>query len=128
MLALKVSSILMWLVAAGFGIPAPFVASHFLRERSLPSFMGLFPMYGGGLFDRFSPEVFAALLGLFTALCALEAYAGWLLWNSEQLGAVITLGLLPIEAAFWAGFAVPIPPLIAIARLGLLAVGWSALR
>ncbi len=45
-----------------------------------------------------------------------------------QLGAVITLGLLPIEAAFWAGFAVPIPPLIAIARFGLLAVGWSALR
>jgi hypothetical protein len=29
---------------------------------------------------------------------------------------------------FWAGFAVPIPPLFAIARLGLLAAGWSALR
>jgi hypothetical protein len=34
----------MWLVAAGFGIPAPFVASHYLRERTLPSFMGLFSM------------------------------------------------------------------------------------
>jgi hypothetical protein len=126
--ALQASSIMMLLVAAGFGIPAPFVASYFLRERTLPSFMGLFPMYGGGLFDRFSPEVFAVLLGLFTALCALEAYAGWLLWNGEQLGALISLALVPIEVVFWAGFAVPFPPLIAIARLGLLAAGWSALR
>jgi len=127
-IALQASSVLMWLVAAGFGIPAPFVASHFLRERTLPSFMGLFPMYGGGLFDRFSPEVFAVLLGLFTALCALEAYAGLLLWNGQLIGALITLVLLPIEVVFWAGFAVPIPPLIAIPRVGLLAAGWSALR
>ena len=118
----------MWLVAAGFGIPAPFVASHYLKAGTLPSFMGLFPMYGGGPLDRFSPEIFAVFLGLFTALCALEAYAGWLLWNGEPVGARMTLVLLPIEVAFWVGFAVPIPPLIAIVRLGLLAAGWSALR
>jgi hypothetical protein len=118
----------MCLVAAGFGIPAPFVASYLLRERMLPSFMGLFDMYGGGVFDRFSPEAFAVVLGLFAALCALEAHAGWLLWNGERLGALMTLALVPIEVMFWAGFAVPIPPLFAIARLGLLAAGWSALR
>jgi hypothetical protein len=118
----------MWLVASGFGIPAPFVASHYLREGTLPSFMNLFPMYGGGMFDRFSPEVFGVLLGLFTALCALEAYAGWLLWNGETLGALITLALLPFEIVFWVGFAVPFPPLIAIARIGLLAAGRSALH
>ena len=128
MVALQASSALSWLVAAGFGIPAPFVASYFLRERTLPTFMGLFPMYGGGLFDRFSPEVCAVLLGLFTALSAIEAYAGWLLWNGEPLGAGMTLVLLPIEIAFWIGFAVPFPPLIAVARLALLAAGWSALR
>jgi hypothetical protein len=118
----------MWLVAAGFGIPAPFVASHYSKAGTLPSFMGLFPMYGGGPLDRFSPEVFAVFLGLFTALCALEAYAGWLLWNGEPVGARMTLVLLPVEVAFWVGFAVPVPPLIAIVRLGLLAAGWSALR
>jgi hypothetical protein len=127
-IALQASSVLMWLVAAGFGIPAPWVASFYLRERTLPSFMGLFPMYGGGPLDRFSPEVFAVFLGLFTALCALEAYAGWLLWSGEPVGARMTLLLLPFEAVFWAGFALPIPPLIAVARLGLLAFGWSALR
>ncbi len=118
----------MWLVAAGFGIPAPFVASFYLRERTPPIFMGLFPMYGGGPLDRFSPEIFAVLLGLFTALCAFEAYAGWLLWNGEPVGAWITLLLLPIEVVFWVGFAVPVPPVIGIVRLGLLAAGWSALR
>jgi hypothetical protein len=118
----------MWLVAAGFGIPAPFVASYLLRERALPSFMGLFPMYGGGPFDRLSAEVFAVLLGLFAAVCALQAYAGWLLWNGQQLGALIALVVVPIEVVFWVGFAVPFPPLIAVARLALLAAGWSALR
>jgi len=127
-MALQASSVLMWLVAAGFGLPAPFVATHLLRERALPSFMGLFPMYGGGAFDRLSPEVFAVLLGLFAGLSALEAYAGWLLWNGHQVGALMVLALLPIELVFWAGFAVPIPPLIALARLVLLTVGWSALR
>ena len=101
MLALKASAALMWLVAAGFGIPAPFVASYLLRERTLPGFMGLFPMYGRGMFERFSPVVFAVLIGLFTALCALEALAGWLLWHGEQLGALITIALLPIEVVFW---------------------------
>ncbi|MDP9282559.1 MAG: hypothetical protein M3P38_10740 [Chloroflexota bacterium] len=51
-----------------------------------------------------------------------------MLWNGESLGALITLALLPIEVVFWAGFAVPFPPLIAIARLGLLAAGSSALK
>lgn len=128
MIALQASAVLMWLVAAGFGIPTPFVASHLLRERTLPTFMGLFPMYGGGLFDRLSPEFFAVLLGLFMAVCALQVYAGWLLWNGQLLGALIALAVVPIEVVFWVGFAVPFPPLIAVARLGLLAAGWSALR
>jgi len=128
MIPLQASAVLMWLVAAGFGLPAPFVAAYYLRERALPRFMDLFPMYGGGLFDRVSPEAFAVLLGLFAALCALEAYAAWLLWNGAQVGALLTLALLPVEIVFWAGFAVPFPPLIAVARLGLLAAGWSALR
>jgi hypothetical protein len=40
----------------------------------------------------------------------------------------MTLVLLPFEVVFWARFALPIPPLIAVARLALLAFGWSDLR
>lgn len=128
MVALKVSAVLMWLVAAGFGLPAPFVAFHLLRERSLLWFMGLFPMYGGGFFDRRSPEAFTALLGLFFALSAGEAFAAWLLWHGEGVGAAMTLALLPVEALFWLGFAVPVPPILAVVRLAALAVGWSSLH
>jgi len=128
LIALRASAALMWLAAAGFGIPAPFVAAHLLRERALPTFLGLFPMYGGGLFERWSLEVFAVLLGVFTALSAIELFAGSLLWQGERLGAFIALALLPVEVVFWVGFAVPFPPLIAVARIGLLAAGWSSLR
>jgi hypothetical protein len=119
----------MWLVAVGFGVPSAFVAVRLLRERELPFLFGLpFRAYGGGFFERWPPEVFAVLLGVFAALSALELFAGYLLWHGERVGAVITVALLPIEVIFWAGFAVPIPPLVAVVRIALLAVGWSALR
>lgn len=128
MFALKASAALMCLVAIGNVAASPFVATYLLRERKLPFLPWGFVAYGGGFFERWSPEVFAALLGLFAALSALELFAGYLLWQGEPLGALITIALLPIEVVFWAGFAVPIPPLIALARIGLLAAGWSALR
>ena len=128
MLALKVSAALMWLIALGFGIPAPFVAGHLLRVGRLPTFMGLFPMYGGGVFERWPHHVFVVALGLFAALSALELFAGWLLWEGEGWGARMAIALLPIEMIFWVGFAVPIPPIAALVRVVLLVVGWSALR
>jgi hypothetical protein len=98
----------MGLTAIGFGAPAPFVAAHLLRQRKLPMFMNAFPAYGGGFFERWSPEVFAVLLGLFAALSALELFAAVLLWNGEGLGGWLAVALLPIEALFWAGYALPI--------------------
>jgi hypothetical protein len=115
-------------IAIGFGAPAPFVAAHLLREGKLPTFIGAFPAYGGPLSERVSPEVFAVLLGLFTALSALELFAAVLLWQGQQLGGLLTIALLPFEIAFWAGFALPIPPMFAIARLALLWSSWSGLR
>lgn len=127
--ALQVSAALMSFIAISFGAPSAFVATHLLRERRLPHLFGLpFPAYGGGFFERWSPEVFAVLLGLFAAVSALELFAGYLLWHGERLGAVLTLALLPVEIVFWAGLALPGPPVVAIARLGLLWAGWSALR
>jgi hypothetical protein len=126
--ALQISAALMAFIAIGFGAPAPFIAAHLLRERTLPIFMNTFPAYGGPLSERLSPEVFAILLGLFTALSALELFAAVLLWQGHQLGGLLTIALLPFEIAFWAGFALPIPPMVAIARLALLWSGWSGLR
>lgn len=38
------------------------------------------------------------------------------------------VALLPVEIGFWIGFALPIPPVLALVRLLLLVAGWSALR
>lgn len=94
----------------------------------MPTLVGAFPMYGGGLFERWSPEVFTVLLALFASMSAVELFAGVLLWQGQQLGAILVLALLPFEILFWAGFALPIPPMLGVARLALLWAGWSALR
>jgi hypothetical protein len=125
---LQASAVLMAGIAIAFGAPAPFVAAHLLRNRALPMFMGLFPAYGGGLADGWSPESFATLLGLFTALSAVELFAAVLLWQGLQLGAMVTLALLPFEIAFWLAFALPIPPIAGVVRTVLLWAGWSTLR
>jgi hypothetical protein len=127
-IALQASAALMALVAIGFGGPTPFVALHLLRERKLPIFMGMFPMYGGGLASSLTPEAFTVVLAVFAALSAIELFAAILLWEGIRLGAVMVLTLLPFEIAFWVLFALPFPPLLAVLRLVLLWPGWAALR
>lgn len=51
-----------------------------------------------------------------------------LLWRGHAIGARMTLALRPVEIGFWIGFALPIPPVLALVRLLLLVAGWSALR
>ena len=35
---------------------------------------------------------------------------------------------IPVEALFWYGFALPTPPLLALARVALLIAAWPRLR
>ncbi|MEO8632209.1 MAG: hypothetical protein ABI466_02535 [Chloroflexota bacterium] len=126
--AVRGAAILFWLIAAGFGVYAFPAAAYLIEHRELPMTAFGFRAYGGGWFERFSPEVFAVLLGVFVGICAVEAFAGWLLWHGTRAGGFLMLALLPVEIVFWSGFAVPIPPVAAVVRLGLLAAAWSALR
>jgi hypothetical protein len=41
--------------------------------------------------------------------------------------AVLALALLPIEAVFWVGFALPMQWLIGVARVAYIALAWKAL-
>jgi hypothetical protein len=56
-----------------------------------------------------------------------EAVAGWLVWGGHKSGAILALVLLPIGAVFWWGFALPIPPILALVRTALIVVAWRAL-
>ena len=78
-------------------------------------FMG-FKAFGGGSFERRGSNAMVGLLAAFFVVCVLEGVAGWLLWGGHTSGAILALALVPIGAFFWWGFALPIPPLFAVAR------------
>ena len=90
-------------------MPTVFVAVHLIQRGTLPTFFGLFPMYGGPWFSRVGHGTFALLLVAFLVVTLAAAWAGWLVWDGSRAGAVLSLALLPVEAVFWIGFALPIP-------------------
>ena len=110
--------------AAAYGLPSIPIAVFVLREHRLPWLWDLFPMYGGPWWDAMTDEEFVATLGAFLAVNSVVAAGGVLLWFGRRAGAVIALALLPIEFAFWLGYALPFPPLIALLRIALVAAAW----
>ena len=68
-----------------------------------------------------------ALLLVYSGVVLAAVLSGWLLWKGRKAGAVLNLGLLPVEAVFWVGFALPIPWLFGIARVALVSLAWQEL-
>ena len=127
MTSAQIGAVLTWAYAAGFGIPVAYVAPYLVRNGTLPTFLGMFPMYGGPWSSRFGTRTFVALLIAFAFVTLAAALAGWLVWQGSRTGAVLSLSLLPIEAVFWIGFALPIPWAFGAARVILLALAWKSL-
>ena len=120
-------AVLTWIYAAGFGITAAPVAVYLLRRGTLPAFFGLFPMYAGPWSSRVGDRTFAVLLIAFLLVTLVAAWAAWLVWNGSKAGAVLSLVLLPVEAIFWLGFALPIAWIFGIARAAVLVLAWTSL-
>lgn len=80
--------------------------------------------HGAGMFV---PE-FLASLGAFLSVNVVVAAGGILLWSGRRMGAVLALAPLPLEVLFWLGYALPLPPLIALLRTTLVAAAWHDLR
>ena len=123
----RIAAILTWVYCAGFGLSAIPVAMVFLRRGRLPVFAGLFEAYGGPWSARLQQRTFIGLLMVFLVVTLVAAWAAWLVWNGSKAGAVLALVLLPVEAVFWVGFALPIPWLIGVARVVYIALAWKAL-
>lgn len=126
MVGLRTASILHWVLGLGFGIPGVFGIRSLADGRGLLYFMG-FPTYGKGPFERIGLQTTVPLLFAFVLVCLIECVAGWLLWNGARSGAILSLGLLPLGAAFWWGFALPIPPVIAGLATVLMVINWGLL-
>ncbi|HET9646785.1 MAG TPA: hypothetical protein VFP34_00955 [Microlunatus sp.] len=125
----RAAAVVTWAYVGGFGGFALPVAVYLSRKDRLPTFLGLFQMYGGRWSAELSKAEFTSRLVAFTGLTALTGWSAWLLWQADSdrrraEGAVLNLALLPVEAVFWVGFALPIPWLCGASRLGLLAASW----
>lgn len=122
----RVAAVLTWVYAAGFGLPTVPVAAYLLQHRKLPVFLGLFAMYGGPWSSQLDHATFVVLLIGFLTVTLLAAWAARLVWKGSKRGAVLSLALLPVEAVFWLGFALPFPWVSGIARALLVARAWKA--
>jgi hypothetical protein len=99
----------------GFGLPAVYGAVHLARHGDVWQFMG-FPAYGDGPFERIGIPATVPLLAGFAAVCGAEVVAAGLLWRGRRSGKRLALALLPFEVAYWVGFALPLPPVLAAGR------------
>lgn len=124
----RAAAVVTWVYAACFGLPAVPIAVYVGRRRTLPWFLDLFPMYGGPWWAASRWVVFVCLLIAYFVVMLLVVFAGVKLWRGRRAGAILTFALIPVEAIFWWGFALPFPPLLGAVRLALVAVAWRRLR
>jgi hypothetical protein len=117
----------MWFYAAGFGLFTIPVAIYLQQRGRLPSFFNLFDMYGGPWSAGLLDDAFVLRLMAFLFVTGVVGWAAWLLWNGSKVGAVLSLALLPVEAIFWVGFALPFPWLLGAVRVVFIVLGWKAL-
>jgi hypothetical protein len=123
----RAAAVTTWAYAVGFGVPAVPAGIYLLTQGRLPTFFGLFPMYGGPWSSRFKPGPFVGLLASFLVPTGVAAWSAGAVWRGRRAGALVNLAVLPLEAIFWVGFALPIPWAVGVARVALLAAGWRSL-
>jgi hypothetical protein len=121
----KLAAVLSICLGIGFGLPCAYGIRYLSRTGEVWTFLG-FPTYGGGAFERIGIQTTGPLLVAFSVVCGLEVVTGWLLWRGLRAGAVLAVALLPVELAFWIGFALPFGLLLGLARAILVIVKWSS--
>ncbi len=121
----RAAAVVSWAYVAGFGLTTVPVALYLRQTGRLPSFLGLFDMMDGPWSNEQSDDRFTLSLAGFLAVTGLVAYSGGLMWRERRGGRPLNLALLPLEAVFWVGFALPIPWLLGAARAALVINSWS---
>lgn len=99
----------------GFGLPCIGGIRHFSRTGEVWTFMG-FPTYGGGAFQSAGIRTSTPLLVSFLLVCIGEVVLAGLIYTDSRHAHRLSVLLLPLEMAFWAGFALPFGPPVGLAR------------
>jgi hypothetical protein len=121
----RAAAVVSWSLGLGFGVPGAYGAWYFADRGEVWTFLG-FPTYGDGPFESIGIETSTTVLIVFSLVCLAELVAGVLLWRRKRRGAILTLALLPIELAFWIGFALPFGLALGLARTALVLLGRPA--
>jgi hypothetical protein len=104
----------------GFGIPDVVGIGHFVRTGEVRIFLG-FPTYGDGPFERIGLETSVLLLGGYLVVCAADVVLGVLILKRRSYAGAASYALLPVELAFWVGFALPFGLVLGLTRVALMA-------
>ncbi len=115
----KAAAVCSLVLGLGFGLPGAYGAWFYARHGEVWTFLG-FPTYGDGPFERWGLPTSTALIVGFVAVCAAEVVVGGLLWRDATSAPWLALALLPVELAFWIGFALPFGPLLGLVRTALV--------
>ena len=115
----KAAAVCSLVLGLGFGLPGAYGAWNYAGHGEVWTFLG-FPTYGDGPFERWGLPTSVALLIGFVVLCAAEVGVGVLLWRDTTTAPWLALALLPLELVFWIGFALPLGPLLGLARTALV--------
>lgn len=126
-LAARGAAVLLWVVGVGWGWSAPWLMWWVAVRGRLPVLPYIGEPNGGPFYTALPHPAFIVLLGLSLVLGIVQVTAGVLLWNGQRSGAVLQFALLPIEAVFWYGFDLPIPPVFALIRVVLVLLAWPEL-
>lgn len=100
------------------GIPCIFSIRYFVLTGEVWHLAG-FPTYGNGPFERVGLATSVGLLATFLAVCVAEVAVGVMIWQETPAATVLSIALFPIEMIFFVGFALPVPPMLAVARVAL---------
>ena len=90
----------------GFGPLAVYGARFFAEHGTVWYFAG-FPTYGDGPFESIGIPTSVPLIAGFAAVCAAEVALGARMWAGRRSSLKLSFALLPFEAVYWIGFALP---------------------
>lgn len=116
---MRTAALTAWVLGLGFGLPGIPAIRYFVEHGAPWAFMG-FPTYGDGPFEDVGLHTSVTLLVAFLVVCVAEVLMGVLLRAGRRSGAVLSHALLPVEMAFWIGFALPFGPVLGLLRTGLI--------
>jgi hypothetical protein len=111
----------------GFGPLGVYGAVFFAAHAKVWYFAG-FPTYGDGPFETVGIHDSVLLIAGFVVVCALEVAFGARMWGGSRSSLRLSFVLLPVEFAYWLGFALPFGVVLGLARTAAVAQAENRLR